>query len=714
MNRAPPRHPLLWSLLILLGGLLLAWRAEVWQVEQQQRLAEARFHDLAQRATEQLGRRMRIYEYGLRGLRGTLITMGEYGISRSRIINYSESREYDMEFPGSRGYGFIRRVPVAEESAFLKRARRDGKPDFKIRQLAPHDHERLIIQYIEPEERNREAVGLDIASEASRRKAALQAIRTGETILTHPITLVQASGKVKRAFLLMTPTYRSGRTPVTEGGRERSAFGLAYTPLVIDEILADFDFRNGEFSLTLYDRKEDGQLDAFFEPEFPAAAAGGLIVRHPLAVFGRQWFVDVKALPPFIASLNPPRAGQTALTIVAGSLALAGLVYGLLLVQARKREVMRGKARLAAIVEGAHDAIVGLGLDGTITDWNPAAETIFGFPASAAVGHKTVDLIVPADRRDEELRLIAMLRAGEPVRNIATRRCGADGHELDVALTLSPIRGEGNEIIGMSKTLRDIGEEMAARRRIEELNDALEQKVAERTAHLEAAVQELAEFSYLASHDLRTPLRAIDGFSQLLLREQGADGDGAERLDRIRKAAQKMGRIIDDMVSLTQLARTVVVPQQVDLSALVEEELARLRRQEPQRRIEAAVEPGLCVQADDGMIRLLLAQLIGNAWKFTRDIPEARIEVGAGGTAVDGMLKCFVRDNGIGFDMTHAGRIFMPFQRLHSGDNYPGSGIGLAQAQRIVRKHGGDLRADATPGGGATFTFTLPIGRESP
>ena len=170
MRRFPP---LFWSVLVLLGGLGLAWYMTGIIRSEQSEQARARFSDLAHRASDQVIQRMRVYEYGLRGMRGAIVAMGPTGTTRARVLNYSQSRNYDKEFPGARGYGFIRRVPVADEADFLQLARKDGKPDFTIRQLAPHAHERLIIQYIEPEDRNHGAVGLDIASENNLKRAEI-------------------------------------------------------------------------------------------------------------------------------------------------------------------------------------------------------------------------------------------------------------------------------------------------------------------------------------------------------------------------------------------------------------------------------------------------------------------------------------------------------------------------------------------------------------
>lgn len=696
--------PLLWSALLCVAGIVVAIGVARQLEAQQQADATERFADLVQRAIDQLAKRFHAYEYGLRGMRGVAIVLGPDGLDRAKLIAYGNSRDLEREFPGARGFGFIRRVPRAEEAVFLARSQRD-QPDFAIAEIAPHAGERLVIQYIEPEANNRQAVGLDIASEDNRRNAALQAMRTGQATLTHPITLLQASGQIKRGFLLMLPVYRADAAPSSPEAREQAAYGLTFAPLVIDEILAHFDFRGGEFALTLYDLDDAGHLDRFYgssSDQIKATGSADLVEQHPLTLFGRNWLVEIRALPLFAARLNHTAPYQIALAIAGGGLLLAGLLYGYLAAQMRRQRSLREQARLAAIVAGANDAIIGMTLEGRITDWNAAAETIFGYTERAAIGRRAVELIVPTGLEDEESEFLRRVVAGEAVTHFVTRRRRADGSELQASVTVSPIHGRHGRVVGVAKTVRDISAEKAAEQRILELNAELERKVAERTAHLEAAMRELVDFSYLASHDLRTPLRAIDGFSSLLARSDDLAPEAAsDYLQRIRAAAQHMGHIIDDMVALSHISHSESILQDVDLSTLAKSVVGKLRAADPARPVTVHIQPGLFARADARLARILLAQLFDNAWKFTRDISVPTIEFGS----ADGEL--FVRDNGPGFDMVYAERIFHPFQRLHKADEFAGTGIGLAMVQRIVRKHGGAVRVESQSGSGAIFYFTL-------
>lgn len=235
----------------------------------------------------------------------------------------------------------------------------------------------------------------------------------------------------------------------------------------------------------------------------------------------------------------------------------------------------------------------------------------------------------------------------------------------------------------------------------------LEQRVAERTAQLTVANRELEAFSYSVSHDLRAPLRGIDGFSLALLEDYGPQLDTTAHnyLERIRAATQRMGILIDDLLQLARVSRTAMRMEDCDLSALAESVMEDLRRSAPRRAAEITIEPGLRAWADPTLLRVVLENLLGNAWKFTAKRAVTRIALRRQDSS--GAPVFSVADNGAGFDPAHAGQLFSPFQRLHPASEFPGTGIGLATVQRILQRHGGRAWADAQPGQGATFYFTL-------
>jgi signal transduction histidine kinase len=255
---------------------------------------------------------------------------------------------------------------------------------------------------------------------------------------------------------------------------------------------------------------------------------------------------------------------------------------------------------------------------------------------------------------------------------------------------------------------------------IRALNADLERRVRDRTAELEASNRELEAFCYSVSHDLRGPLRGIDGFSQALLEDHAdkLDADGRQDLHWIRSECQKMGQLIDDLLNLSRLTRSAMQPQPVDLTALAQRIAAGLQQTAPARRAQFRIADGLRTTGDPQLLQIALSNLLDNAWKYTGQRDEAVIAFGsvrmeelrdAPAEARRGPAGrvYFVRDNGVGFDMAYADKLFAPFQRLHSVKEFPGTGIGLATVQRVIHRHGGRIWVEARPGQGATFYFTF-------
>jgi PAS domain S-box-containing protein len=367
--------------------------------------------------------------------------------------------------------------------------------------------------------------------------------------------------------------------------------------------------------------------------------------------------------------------------------------------------------RLGMLVGSVEDyAIVVLGADGKVASWNAGAERIKGYGAHEVLGRHCSMFYTEED-----------VRAGKPERDleVATRlgrhseeslRVRKDGVRFLANVTLTALRDERGCLRGFGKVTRDVTQRRSAEEKLRERSEDLERRVQQRTADLLAANQELEAFSYSVSHDLRAPLRALDGFSRLLLDQTAEKLNDQERdyLRRIRAAAQRMAQLTDAMSTLARLTRTPIDPQPTDVTLLVEGVVGELRQSTPQRDVQVVVAPGLQARADRRLARAVFENVLRNAWQFTRDAVSPRIDVDAvndGGETV-----FFVRDNGAGFDPALKSKLFLPFQRLHRAKEFEGSGIGLATVSRIVQRHGGRIWADSSPGNGATFYFSFGKG----
>lgn len=373
-----------------------------------------------------------------------------------------------------------------------------------------------------------------------------------------------------------------------------------------------------------------------------------------------------------------------------------------------ERALRERSLQLEAIIDSAMDAVLITDAERRIVMYNKAAEHMFGYAAKETIGQDVLMLLperyrsVPA----EKILLQARRRAGWRLRGgnrpLLGRR--SNGDEFPVELALS--RVELGDATLFTLILRDITEQVGAELEISVLNDSLEQRVAERTIELQRAYREMEAFSYSVSHDLRAPLRAIHGYTFLLLDGEAArlSEEGRGLLDRVMKASVRMGELIDDFLDFSRVGRAELTRQKVDMGRLVSEVVAELRAPYLDTRISVGVLPP--AYGDPRLLRQVWVNLIGNALKFSSRGHEPRVDIGV--THGGGRTWYYVSDNGIGFDMNYADKLFGVFQRLQSLREFEGTGIGLAIVKRVVERHHGGVAAEGAPGEGATVSFWIP------
>jgi PAS domain S-box-containing protein len=331
------------------------------------------------------------------------------------------------------------------------------------------------------------------------------------------------------------------------------------------------------------------------------------------------------------------------------------------------------------------------GFDGYFKELNPIWQSTLGWTRDELLSKPYMDFVHPDDR-ESTIRAAIGLSQGDQIILFENRYLSKDGSYRWLSWNTCPLVTESL----IFATARDVT-----------VQKQMEESARQQRAELETINRELEAFSYSVSHDLRTPLRAIDGFSRLLLEkhESNLDKQGKDYLQRIRMATLRMGDLIDDLLSLSRIARARIKKRPVNLSIMARALLTDLQNTDPCRIVKTMICEQAIDHADPQLLRIVLENLFGNAWKYTRKQPNARIEFGF--AEYNGTRSYFVKDNGIGFDMKYSEKLFGAFQRLHSVAEFEGTGIGLATVQRIIHRHGGKIWAEGSPNRGATFYFTL-------
>jgi PAS domain S-box-containing protein len=368
---------------------------------------------------------------------------------------------------------------------------------------------------------------------------------------------------------------------------------------------------------------------------------------------------------------------------------------------------------LAAIVDSSDDAIISKNLEGVMTSWNRGAQRIFGYTAEEAIG-RPVTMLSPAERQNEEVKILSEIQQGRRVEHFETIRQRKDGQLLNVSLTISPVKDESGRIVGASKIARNITDQKKAERMLQQMQEQLqlhahemERRVQERTVQLERTVAELEAFSYSLSHDMRAPLRSIESFSQILVEDYGStmEQPALDLLNRVVSAARRMDRLILDLLTFTRLSREPVVIETVDVEKLVREILPERADFQPSQA-DITIEGTLPrVMGNEASLTQCITNFLSNAVKFVAPQVKPRVRIYA--EQSNGTVRLWFEDNGIGIELGAQGRLFRMFERLHGGA-YPGTGLGLAIVRRAVERMNGEVGVESQAGRGSRFWVELP------
>jgi PAS domain S-box-containing protein len=375
----------------------------------------------------------------------------------------------------------------------------------------------------------------------------------------------------------------------------------------------------------------------------------------------------------------------------------------------KKAEVALRKSeeRYRSLIETTNDWVWEINENFHFTYSSLKIQTILGYELNNVLGSSILDLIPSNQREDVEKELTDLAQRQEAFVGAEQYFENSDGNIAIFETSGIPLFTNNGIFQGYRGISKDITERKKSERQIARMNDELEYKVIERTKMLQIANKELEAFSYSVSHDLRAPLRSIDGFSQALIEDYGdtLDSTATNYLSRVRSAAQRMSTLIDDMIKLAKVSRTELSKKRINLADIAESISTSLADMDPDRDAQFIIKPNLYVMGDENLMKVVLQNLLENAWKFTSKEEKTRIEVGS--KSVDNQTVYFVQDNGAGFDMNYTKKLFTPFQRLHKETDFPGTGIGLSTVQRIIHRHLGKIWAEGAPGEGAVFCFTM-------
>jgi PAS domain S-box-containing protein len=636
---------------------------------------------------------------------------------------FVEALDLRKNYRGIESLGLAIQVASTRKEELIKTVRDLGVSEFHI--WPPSDLPEICpLVIVEPRnDRSLASIGYDIFVEAEQWKTAKAATENGNPTASATVSLDPASAASrKHGFLMLVPVYRGGGLPETIEERRTNVMGFVHCAFQTEELLQTIIGRNtnSAIGLRIYDGDGVSGDSLIYQSAGwpPSSKFNRFNSTNGLSVASRRWTLAFASEPNFGSGVNP-----TPITLL-GGLVLSGLLWTVAASQSRAREAAERHAHELRQSEGAlreSDArrlraetfssimVAHVGLDGSLLKIPAALSVLVGYAEPELRGKSIKAISHPDDREPDERLRETLLTGRNKSANIETRLLARDGNFAWLAFNYSLVTDADGKPLYFLTYIQDISERKRNEAEIRKLNTGLEQRVAARTAELEVAIEELKAFSYSVSHDLRAPLRHIDGFVTMLKDNSSVVRDEkAQRFARIiSESAQQMGQLIDALLDFSRLGRVdLAVMTEVDVNEIVRE-IRQLFVFETERRvIDWRIADLPKIPADRTLLRQVFANLVSNAVKYSAPRSPAIIEIGSEDR--DQEVAFFVRDNGVGFDMNYADKLFCVFQRLHRKEEFEGTGIGLANVHRIVSRHGGRTWAESVIDHGATFYFTLP------
>jgi PAS domain S-box-containing protein len=705
------------ALLVLLASLLLVYLYWRGAHAREMTAAQAEFASRADEASSLVVQRLNNYELLARG--GVSLFASVARPSRQQWRNYVDGLNLRQRYPDALGLGFAFEATPLQLSETQRMLRESGEGMLSV---WPHGVRGTYgpVLYLEPlTQENARAIGYDLYSEPVRR-AAMDASRdSGQPRLTGRLVLSQDRGATTvqvPGMLLLLPVFRAGDRPVSVEARRESLQGWVYVPFRVADLVRTALRKAPQHPslriVDLGDGEGAGAGEVLLDDTAGAKPLPGFHATTNIVAYGHRWRLEFASPPREALDLRLRNLRSTLVIGVIASLLLYGIALVLATTRSRAERLAarmtesyrRSEQRFRSALEYSAIGQALLDRQGRIVDANPALARILGRPLAQLLGTE-FDAHFLDYSGEDALRRSRQALLGAGVYRSTRTLLAESGGLRQVQMTFAPVPGEiGQDVVRLVQ-VEDVTDRLRAEAQVLALNRSLEARVEARTRELTIANQDLESFAYSVSHDLRAPLRAIDGFSRLLGERYGESLDDEARnyVARVRNAASRMGSLIESLLKMARLGRGGIHLVALDIGRMAADIVGELRANEPGREVDISIGPNLRAVGDASLVRNLLENLLGNAWKFTRDRHPARIEVGRepGGAF-------YVRDNGAGFPAEYAGKLFRPFQRLHSQEEFAGEGVGLASVRRIVERHGGTIRAEGVEGQGATFAFTLP------